>query len=310
MFKRIPLVVATLLIAVVTAGLLAACTSDDDEPEPAAAAAAAVAMEKEGDAMAKDATAMEKKEGDAMAKDPTAMEKKESEQASSGGSYGGDSYGSDSDAMAMTKELPDHIRASHFVDSYPMHGDSLTQSPAEVVINVNFNLNENSRINVTRDGEPVAVGSAMIAEDQLSMRASLQDPTADGVYEVKYRACWPDGSCHNGSYAFFVDSSAIGAYTDLRGQSEVTIKMVDGVRFDAAQIIISPGTKVTWVNEDATVHFVNTDPHPSHNVLPDLNSTAMREGDTFSYSFDKAGAWGYHCSAHQNLGMVAQVVVQ
>ena len=253
---------------------------------------------------------MEKKEGDAMAKDPTAMEKKESEQASSGGSYGGDSYGSDSDAMAMTKELPDHIRASHFVDSYPMHGDSLTQSPAEVVINVNFNLNENSRINVTRDGEPVAVGSAMIAEDQLSMRASLQDPTADGVYEVKYRACWPDGSCHNGSYAFFVDSSAIGAYTDLRGQSEVTIKMVDGVRFDAAQIIISPGTKVTWVNEDATVHFVNTDPHPSHNVLPDLNSTAMREGDTFSYSFDKAGAWGYHCSAHQNLGMVAQVVVQ
>ena len=275
-----PSIVVALVIAFVTAGLVAACGDGDDASPPTAAAAAAAPAAPaaaEPTAMAKDAMAKDK---DAMAKD------------------------------AMMKALPNKITAPHFIDSYPNHGDSLVQSPPEVVINVNFNLHEDSNIEVTVDGQPVSIGAITIAEDQLSLRAPLQGDGADGVYQVSYHTCWPDRSCHDGSVAFIVDGATIGEYQDLRGQSEVTIHMKDGVSFDPARILISAGTTVTWVNDDATVHFVNTDPHPSHNVLPNLNSSALRQGESYSYTFADAGAWGYHCSAHQNVGMVAQAVVE
>lgn len=84
----------------------------------------------------------------------------------------------------------------------------------------------------------------------------------------------------------------------------------DGVRFEPPRIIVSPGTTVIWVNDDPVVHFVNTDPHPSHNVLADMNSTALRQGESYSHTFEEPGAWGYHCSAHFDLGMIAQILVK
>ena len=184
----------------------------------------------------------------------------------------------------------------------------LAKLPEEVVLN--FNLNPNSDITLTRDGEHGAIGSVAISSNQLSMRAPITEISTDGVYRVSYSACWPDGSCHEGSIAFIVDATTIGEYKDLRGQSAVTVRMTDELRFDPARIIISPGTAVTWINGDSTIHFVNTDPHPSHNVLEDLNSSNLNQGDSYTYTFKVPGAWGYHCSAHYNLEMVAQVVVQ
>ena len=208
------------------------------------------------------------------------------------------------------KNLPDKIVAPHFINSYPLHGDILAQSPPEIVLNFNFNLETNSSISIARDGEPVSLGPLSISENQLSMRTPVLDDTRDGIYQVSYEACWPDRSCHEGSVSFTVDSATIREYEDLRGQSAVTIQMMDERRFMPARLIISPGTTLTWVNQADVAHFVNTDPHPSHNVLIDLNSMAVNPEESFSYTFDKPGAWGYHCSAHFNLGMIAQVIVK
>ena len=206
--------------------------------------------------------------------------------------------------------LPDKIVAPHFVNSYPAHGDVLAQAPEVVLLNFNFNLKYKSAINVTRDGEAVSAGPAEIAESEISMQAPLTGESADGVYKVDYDACWPDGSCHEGSVAFTVDSTKAAEYQDLRGEAQVTINMTDDLVFDPARIVISPRTTVTWVNTGSNIHFVNTDPHPSHNVLEDLNSTSLRQGQRFTFTFDTPGAWGYHCSAHFNLGMTAQVIVK
>ena len=106
-----------------------------------------------------------------------------------------------------------------------------------------------------------------------------------------------------------MDGATLSQYLDLRGQPEVTVHMRGGERFDPARVIMSPGTTITWTNDEDNLHFVNTDPHPSHNVLSDLNSSVIRQGESYSYTFVKPGAWGYHCSAHYNLGMTAQVIV-
>lgn len=198
--------------------------------------------------------------------------------------------------QAMMTEIPPMITAPHFVDSFPAQAQGLAAAPPEIVINFNFNLHPDSLIQVSRDGQPVEVGDTTIDESRLTLRAP---PAAagDGVYSVDYRACWPDGSCHEGAFSFVVKAAAAESYLDLRGRSEMTIRMKD-ITFGPAQVIVSPGTTVTWINDDPVEHFVNSDPHPSHNVYPALNSTALGQGASYSFTFDEEGIWYYHCSAH------------
>ena len=253
--------------------LLAAACGDDDKIEESVSQDTSTKSE---ESMAKDP--MEKSE-ESVAKD--AMEKSE-------GSMTKDSMEKSEESMAMS--VPDSIVAPHFVDSYPFHGDVLAEAPQVVVLSFNFNLHDDSAIEVSREGEAVSLGPLMISDNRLSMRADLQADAKDGVYQVSYKACWPDGSCHEGSVAFIVDGSTAQQYEDLRGRPEVTVYMREGPRFDPARIIISPGTKVTWTNEDSSAHFVNSDPHPSHNVLGDLNSFDLRNGDSYSQTLTDLGA--------------------
>lgn len=209
----------------------------------------------------------------------------------------------------MKKELPKHLIAAHFVDSSPMHGEVFRQAPEAIVINFNFNLHQKSSVSVTRDGAAVTTGKATIDSNQLAMRATLGGNASDGLYLVSYKACWPDGSCHDGQFAFQVDSKKAAAYQDMTGKAEVAIPL-ENLKFNPSDIVVSRGTKVTWTNRDSVVHFVNTDPHPSHNVLPALNSQAINQGQSFSFTFNDPGEWGYHCSAHVPQGMVAHIIVR
>ena len=54
---------------------------------------------------------------------------------------------------ASTASLPDKIRAPHFVNSFPAHGETLVQTPEVVVFNFDFNLNPGSAIDISRDGQ-------------------------------------------------------------------------------------------------------------------------------------------------------------
>ena len=253
------------------------------------------AMEKDdGDAMEKDdGDAMEKDDGDAMEKDDgDAMEKDDGDAMEKDG---GDAMEKD-DGDAMTSEdLPANLIAPHFVNSFPGHGQTYMQAPELIVINFNFNLHDNSDITVTRDGHPVNTATRIIDSNRLTLRTTLGSDSGDGVYTVQYRACWPDASCHEGQLGFIVDSKS-AAYVDMTGEREVMIDLMD-VQFAPAKVIVSRGTVVTWRSADQVVHFVNSDPHPSHNVLPGLNSVGMENGDTFSYTFDEPGEWSYHCAA-------------
>jgi plastocyanin/methionine-rich copper-binding protein CopC len=207
-------------------------------------------------------------------------------------------------------KLPDQLFAAHFVDSTPGHGQEFAQVPNRVLINFNFNLADNSSITVTKSGVPVAAGPATVQGGRrLELTSGLAGVQGDGVYLVNYKACWPDRSCHDGQFAFRVDGSKKSAYLDKTGGGEVAVSMKD-LAFSPARILISKGAKVTWTNDDAVPHFVNTDPHPDHNYLPALNSVELKPGQSYSYTFTEAGEWPYHCSLHFPQNMVASVIVR
>lgn len=213
------------------------------------------------------------------------------------------------DGGAATAKLPDQLFAAHYVDSYPHHGDVFAQVPDRVQLDFNFTLHEVSSITVTKGGTPIELGKLNLGPRNLSMWARLQSATGDGLYRVKYKACWPDRSCHDGQFAFTVDSRRRASYLDLTGKKEVRVDL-QNIKFQPDAVVVSKGTKVIWTNRDTVPHFVNTDPHPSHNVLLELNSLDLVQGQGYSFTFTDAGEWGYHCSAHFPQGMVGRVIVQ
>jgi plastocyanin len=66
-------------------------------------------------------------------------------------------------------------------------------------------------------------------------------------------------------------------------------------------INITPGTTVSWVNNDNTTHT-------STGNAGIWSSGSIAPGDRFSFTFQSAGTFSYHCSIHPN--MVGTVNVQ
>lgn len=195
-------------------------------------------------------------------------------------------------------------KAAHFASSTPAHGQILAGAPTNVVIDFNFDLAAKSSLYITREGAGemgFGSGETMIDENKLSMRQrfspTLSPEDWNGLYTVRYEACWPDRSCSHGQFQFRIDRSLAEGFEDFRGQQEVTVKL-SGIMFQPKDLRVSQGTKVVWINDEAVEHYINTDSHPAHTYFPEQNSNALKKGESFAQVFDTPGIYPYHCSAH------------
>jgi plastocyanin len=93
-------------------------------------------------------------------------------------------------------------------------------------------------------------------------------------------------------------SSSDASSTGAGGGQKVVLK---DFSFQPANIEVKAGTAVTWENQDSAAHTVTADSGA-------FSSPQMEQGKTFSFTFDKAGTYKYHCSIHPS--MVGQVVVK
>jgi len=65
--------------------------------------------------------------------------------------------------------------------------------------------------------------------------------------------------------------------------------------FSPATLMIHPGTEVVWHNDDQNPHLIESDPFPSHSDVPGLDSqTGISSNDTYQYTFNQKGTFGYH----------------
>lgn len=198
-------------------------------------------------------------------------------------------------------------KSAHYETNTPAHGAVLAAPPVNVVIDFNFDLAAPSAISIKKDGKEYGQGNTIIDSNKLSMRRNFAADAPDGKYTVNYNACWPDQSCHDGNFEFTIDRTRASSYENMQGKSEVTIRMSE-IMFTPKNIVISKGTKVTWINDEDAEHYVNTDSHPAHTYYPEQNSRSLAKGATYSVIFEKPGAYPYHCSAHAE-SMVGNIVV-
>jgi plastocyanin len=83
---------------------------------------------------------------------------------------------------------------------------------------------------------------------------------------------------------------------------------ITGSGFSPASVTIKAGDTVVWKNNDSVAHVVASNPHPVHTDLPGLYSGTLSPGLSYSFVFQKKGAWGYHC--HVFPAMTGTIIVE
>lgn len=81
---------------------------------------------------------------------------------------------------------------------------------------------------------------------------------------------------------------------------QVTIK---AYAFGPSKITVKVGTKVTWTNQDSVKHTVTPD-----NDSPDFTASELfGKGESYSFTFTKAGTYAYHCEPHPYMKATVEV---
>lgn len=78
--------------------------------------------------------------------------------------------------------------------------------------------------------------------------------------------------------------------------------VIKNFAFSPSSLNVKVGTSVMWTNDDAVTHTITSD---SGSLL---NSGMLSPGQSFSFTFDRAGSFGYHCNIHP--AMKGTVVVK
>ena len=77
---------------------------------------------------------------------------------------------------------------------------------------------------------------------------------------------------------------------------------IQDMAYSQARLLINKGDTVTWTNQDPMANTVTADSEAG----PD--SPQLATGESYSYTFDTAGTFNYHCTIHPS--MKAAIIVQ
>jgi plastocyanin len=97
--------------------------------------------------------------------------------------------------------------------------------------------------------------------------------------------------------AFAVAVGAIGVVGLLRdedGSADFEIARTAG-GWEPSTLTVERGSTVLFVNESADGAWPASDVHPTHELYPGFDAQrGVPPGQSWSYTFERAGRWGYH----------------
>jgi plastocyanin len=102
-----------------------------------------------------------------------------------------------------------------------------------------------------------------------------------------------------GALVALVAAAAFAAFAQEPAARVVEVS-IDNFTFTPAEITITPGTSVRWVNHDDIPHTV-----VEANRM--FKSKTLDTDDSFSMTFSTSGSFGYFCSLHPH--MTGKVIV-
>jgi plastocyanin len=86
---------------------------------------------------------------------------------------------------------------------------------------------------------------------------------------------------------------------------------IQNFAFTPKTLTVSPGTTVTWTNNDSAPHNVISAKSLSLNSTTTsvFASSTLSQGQTFSFTFQAKGVYFYECSIHKSLPAMHAVIV-
>jgi plastocyanin len=120
------------------------------------------------------------------------------------------------------------------------------------------------------------------------MRRTLVALTLLAVVGTLAAACGGGGSSSDG-----------GGSSSTGGQGGGNAVTIDNLAFSPATLNLKTGQEVTWTNKQDIAHTVTADGGAFDHQMP--------PGATFSFTFDKAGSFPYHCTIHPSMTATIQV---
>jgi len=87
---------------------------------------------------------------------------------------------------------------------------------------------------------------------------------------------------------------------EVAAGENITVR-IKGMRFEPAVITVTPGTTITWIQEDGSPHTVT-------GKKGELQSSTLMGGQSFTHTFSDAGSYDYACNFHPM--MKGRVVVE
>ena len=119
-------------------------------------------------------------------------------------------------------------------------------------------------------------------------------------------------SCGGSSGGGSASSTPASAPTSASGSGGFAVSIAN-FAFSPPSLTVTPGSTVTWTNNDGAPHTVtSTDgPSTSAKTTGTFDSGNLGQGETFSFTFDNAGTYYYDCTIHAaQASMHGTVVVQ
>lgn len=83
--------------------------------------------------------------------------------------------------------------------------------------------------------------------------------------------------------------------TSQPSAAEGNVVKINNFQFNPSTLTIKKGESVTWTNEDSVSHAIKGD------SLSSLSSDSFSKGQSYTFTFNEAGTFQYHCSIHSTM---------
>lgn len=85
---------------------------------------------------------------------------------------------------------------------------------------------------------------------------------------------------------------------------QTRVIQIAGFAFSPADVTVTRGTTVRWVNGGGMLHTVTPDGHQQ------WTEAVLQDGQQFQHTFATAGTYAYYCDPHRGSGMTGVIRVQ
>lgn len=192
--------------------------------------------------------------------------------------------------------IPEEIKSQHFINSSPAHNQFLAGSPVNIVINFDSQLTSQS--SQVHFNDKILKTTANL--DNRTIRITLSTNSfEEGIYKVSYQACFEDGSCEEGQFAYHLDSHNITRFVNYAARNLVEINLTG--ESTPPNILVNYQARIRWHNSTQGSIEIKSDPPTFNNHYPSLNSGEVKKGESYEYQFNDPGEYFWHLKSNPQI---------